>query len=135
MTRSALSADDRAFYTEGGCHLFAVALARQTGWRVVALVDVGRAYDGGAFPVVAHLLAEDPTGRLWDALGIHRPDEVRAAYPDLLTPCLLGFDDPETVLRDWSGDSDARPLYAATETDMAEADAAVRQAFPALSAG
>lgn len=127
--------DTVAAYMEGDCHAFAVALARRTGWPLAALVDDGRRYTPGSdFPTIAHVVVRSPDDRLLDVRGRHRLDDLKAQYPDLLTPRLYHFDGEHELLAEWSGESDDLPLHALSQDDLADADAAVLDVYPALAA-
>jgi hypothetical protein len=62
-------------YMNGDCHVFAVALARVTGFSFLILLDESEEYPSGVFSV-NHVYALDTTGIAYDFHGSHSEAEI-----------------------------------------------------------
>lgn len=143
---SAASPDQVELYTQGMCHVFAVALHRAFGWSIHLVLDQAETWwedsrdPDNRIPAVVHAYALDPAGNAWDILGSRPLGEAQEELSDWVH---VREYDSETVhdekgLAHWCGcwqDEDDgsevdRPLSGYDETDVEEA---ISAAFGTLS--
>ena len=134
-------------YTQGLCHVLAVALHRKLGWEIVLALNPEADFwedpddpDNG-IPEVLHAYAVDPQGRAWDIRG-HRPQEaIREDTSELIgnsevdTDWLANEGEMAMYVGEWADDGEEpidRPLIAYTDQDVEEAWAVACALIPGL---
>lgn len=133
LVRSSAGSEEAATYTQGACHVFAVALHRMTGWPIHLVLDQDERFweDPGDcdnwIPCVVHAYCLDPSGEAWDVLG-RRP--LEEAGPELEDWVRIGAVDTDTIESEealrhyagcWAEDGEEpieRPLAAYDEKDI-----------------
>lgn len=108
------------YYMSEACAYFALALNRLHGYPLRILVDEGIEEDG--MPTVAHVYAVDRGGNAVDIKGHRSEAEVKGEFWDLEEPATYDIT-PDELKRDWMGDD--KPLYAPSESEVAQATAII----------
>jgi hypothetical protein len=89
---SCATAEDQMRYMEGDCHLLAVALHRNLGWRMQAQLDQADPFwqdeaDPDNFIAnVLHVYAMDGKGNAWDVKGVRPQSLIEQEMEDLFSP-------------------------------------------------
>lgn len=89
-TSSNASPDDIELYSEGSCHVFAVALHRNLGWSMEVVRDENETWwqdeadPDNYISSVVHVYALDNNGNAWDIHGVRPegfiPEDVKQRY-------------------------------------------------------
>jgi hypothetical protein len=130
-------------YTQGECHVLAVALHRRFGWPIYLVLDAGEPYwtdpedDDNTISTVCHAYAICPDGLAWDVRGAQTLDAVRQEAQDLWaisiydTDTLYNEEELRLYVGCWSNDEWMvdRPLEFYDEQDVAAAQAVLSRIF------
>ena len=118
------------YYMSEACAYFAIALHELYGYPLRILVDEGieeeeeEEEEEEGMPTVAHVYAVDRKGDAVDIKGHRSEEEVKREFWDLVEPATYDVT-PEELKRDWMGDDDDKPLYAPSESEVADAKAII----------
>lgn len=82
VSRSRATPADINEYSNGECHVLALAMHRKLGWPLLVMCEEGRPFwqdpqnPGRAVPVVRHVYALSPDGLAWDIRGSMRQEDI-----------------------------------------------------------
>lgn len=140
-------------YSQGECHVFAVALHRLFGWQLEVIIDLEEVHwenpgnPDHVINAVVHVVAVDAQGIAWDIHGMRPLDELREELEQSAHLTIGEYGSTEVYdeadLQDWVGtgeitDDDGnvidvdRPLSAYVEDDVIEAMAIARSVLAEL---
>jgi len=137
MIPSDATKEEIALYTQGLCHVFAIALHRRFGWRVQLVLDQAERYwedpaDADNYiPSVVHALAIDEHGNAWDVRGVRAMRAIRKELQSWVyvveydTEELRDESELSTYVGCWADDGEEpidRPLDEYSEEDVIAAE-------------
>jgi len=140
---STATPDDINRYTQGECHVLAVALHRRFGWPIYLVLDAGEPYwtdpedDDNSIPTVCHAYAISPDGLAWDVRGAQTLAAVRQEAQDLWaitsydSDTLYNEEELRLYVGCWSDDEWIvdRPLESYDEEDVTAAQTVLSRIF------
>lgn len=148
LISSTATEGERETYTQGACHVFALALHRAFGWPMqVVMDDRGEPHwenpeDPDDFILqVCHVYALDEAGMAWDVLGVRPETEVALELREDYGLWQGSTDEcrnegelaPHVDGRPEHGDDGIdRPLHAYSEEDVAQAAEVARRVLDSL---
>lgn len=140
MIVSRATDDDIEAYTQGQCHVLAVALHRQLGWQIEVVRQENEIWwqdeadPDNYIPAVVHAYAVDGQGQAWDIRGVRAEDaiheEIAALFGEREVSCDTCRGEGElatyvgsTLIENEEGDEEEveLPLDAYTDADVEEA--------------
>lgn len=145
IIRSLANEDEIAEFSEGSCHVFALAVHRMTGWPMHVVLDHGEPYwvdpedCDNWIPSVIHVFCVDESDRFWDIQGCRPRDEVYREMTDWMN--IIEYDSDlihdEAALSIYVGcwgedELIDRPLMDYTEAEVTEAASAARRVLGGL---
>ena len=134
-----------AEYSEGFCHVFAIALHKEFGWSMLVVTDDNEVWwededDPDNFiPAVNHVYAVDANGLAWDIAGCRQEGDVAAEVAERFGVMETSQDEcrglGEMVMYvDGLSDDDdiERPLFSYSQADVDRALAVAKQVLSCL---
>lgn len=136
LIKSTASESDIELYTKGSCHVFAAALNRLFGWRILLIVDNDEHFweddadPDNYIPAVVHAYAVDGNDMAWDIRGTRPRSDVRDEIENehiigsYGTDWISSPDEMEMYVGCWADDGEEpieRPLLPYAEKDVEEA--------------
>ena len=130
---STASKDEIDTFTQGECHILAVALHRRFGWPIYLALDASEPYwtdpedDYNTILTVCHAYAISPDGLAWDVFGARPLEAVPAeatSFYDIKeydSDLVYSEDELRLYVGCWSdegGDEIDRPLFEYTQKDV-----------------